>query len=132
MKTALSGVVVACLLAGFGGCNPLDLNDNVVLEVTKLDVPTAAAANARFTATLTMVMDGCVNFNRIDVQHFGNGVRLIPLGTDPRIRNVDVVCPSIPKEETHDVQLEPPFTNPYTVFVEQGAQPDVTATVQIQ
>ncbi|HET9774943.1 MAG TPA: hypothetical protein VFP77_00095 [Gemmatimonadaceae bacterium] len=132
MKTALSGIVVACLLAGFGACNPLDLTDNVVLEVTKLDVPTAAAASAPFTVTLTLVTGGCTSFNRIDVQHFEQGVRLIPLGTNSSIRHKDVVCLDVLKEEPHDVQLEPPFTNPYTVFVEQGVQPDVTATVQIQ
>lgn len=132
MRTALSGVVVCCLLAGFGACNPLDLNDNVLLAVTKLEAPAAASPTAPFTVTLTLVTGGCTSFNRIDVQHFEQGVRLIPLGTNSSIRHKDVVCLDVLKEEPHDVQLEPPFTNPYTVFVEQGVQPDVTATVQIQ
>ncbi|HET7613093.1 MAG TPA: hypothetical protein VFK26_04155 [Gemmatimonadaceae bacterium] len=132
MRTASSAVVVTCLLAGFGACNPLDLNDNVLLAVTKLDVPATASATAQFTVTLTLVTGGCTSFNRIDVQRFDNGVRLIPLGTNASIRDKHVTCPDILKEEPHDVQLEPPFTNPYTVFVEQGDQPDVTASVQIQ
>jgi len=132
MKSALSGFVVTCLLAGFGACNPFDLNDNVLLALTKLDAPATASSTAPFTVTLTLVTGGCTSFNRIDVQHFDDGVRLIPLGTNASIRNKDITCPDILKEEPHDVELEPPFTNPYTVFVEQGDQPDVTATVQIQ
>lgn len=132
MKTALSGIVGTCLLVGITSCNPFDLNDNVLLAVTKLDVPAAAASSAPFTVTLTLVTGGCTSFNRIDVQHFDNGVRLIPLGTNASIRNKDVTCPDIIKEEPHDVQLDPPFTNPYTIYVEQGDQPDVTANVQIQ
>lgn len=132
MKTALSVAVATCLLLGAGGCNPFDLNDNVLLGVTKLDVPATATSTTPFTVTLTVIIGGCTTFNRIDVQHFQNGVRLIPLGTNSSIRNKDIVCLDVLKEEPHDVQLEPPFTNPYTIYVEQGVQPDVTATVQIQ
>lgn len=132
MKTALSVAVATCLLLGAGGCNPFDLNDNVLLGVTKLDVPATATSTTPFTVTLTVIIGGCTTFNRIDVQHFQNGVRLIPLGTNSSIRNKDIVCLDVLKEEPHNVQLEPPFTNPYTIYVEQGVQPDVTATVQIQ
>jgi hypothetical protein len=132
MRTSLSGVVGVCLVFGLGSCNPFDLNDNVLLAVTKLDVPPTASAAASFTVTLTVTTGGCTSFNRIDVQRFENGVRLIPLGTNSSIRNKDVVCLDILKEEPHDVQVDPPFTNPFTIFVEQGVQPDVTATVQIQ
>jgi hypothetical protein len=132
MRTALSDAVGTCLLVGVVACNPLDLNDNVLLQVSKLDVPATASSTVPFTVTLTLVTGGCKSFNRIDVQHFQAGVRLIPLGTDASIRNNDVTCPADFKEEPHDVQLDPPFTNPYTVYVEQGDQPAVTASVQIQ
>jgi hypothetical protein len=132
MRNVLSGLVGSCLVVGFSACNPFDLNDNVLLAVTKLDVPTTAPAAVPLTVTLTLVTGGCTSFNRIDVQRFDNGVRLIPLGTNASIRHQDVACPAIINEEPHEVQLDPPFTNPFTIFVEQGVQPDVTATVQLQ
>ena len=132
MKSVLSGIVGSCLLLAGIACNPLDLNDNVLLAVTKLDAPTTAVATEPFTVTLTLVTGGCTTFNRIDVQRFDQGVRLIPLGTNSSVRHEDVVCTQDLKEEPHDVQIDPPFTNPYTVYVEQGSQPAVTATVQVQ
>jgi hypothetical protein len=132
MRKAVSGLVGFCLVGGYAACNPFDLNDNVLLAVTKLDAPTTASATVPLTVTLTVVTGGCTTFNRIDVQRFDNGVRLIPLGTNASIRHQDVTCADILKEESHDVNLDPPFTNPFTVFVEQGVQPDITATVQLQ
>ena len=132
MKSVLSGLVGSCLLVAVAGCNPLDLNDNVLLAVTKLDAPATAAATESFTVTLTVVTGGCTTFNRIDVQRFDEGVRLIPLGTNLSVRHEGVVCTQNLEEEPHDVQLDPPFTNPYTVFVEQGDQPAFTVTVQVQ
>lgn len=133
MKTRLSAAVGACLLLGLYGCNPFEPNDNVLLPVTKVEAPATAAANAAFTVTVTVVTGGCTTFNRIDVQRFDQGARLIPLGTNTSIRNKDVNCPANVQEEPHDVQLDPPFSNPFQIYVEQGfAAAPVTTTVQIQ
>jgi hypothetical protein len=133
MKTGLSAILGASLLLGAGACSLMEPNDNVVLAVTNLAAPTTASPNTPFTVTLTLVTGGCTTFNRIDVQRFAGGVRLIPLGTNASIRHNDVSCPADIREEPHDVQLDPPFANPFQVYVEQGLAGDpVTATVQIQ
>ena len=133
MKARSSVILGFCLLSGLLYCNPFDLNENVLLPVHNLEAPATAAPNTAFTVTLTVEIGGCVSFNRIDVQRFAQGVRLIPLGTNASVRHPDAVCPSIIKEEAHDVLLDPPFANPFQIYVEQGpGAPPVTTTVQIQ
>jgi hypothetical protein len=135
MRIRLSVIPACCFLVGAVACSPFgvnDLNENVILAVTKLTAPATAPANNPLTLTLTLVTGECTTFNHIEVQRFTGGVRLIPFGINARIRHGDIACPDIAHEEPHDVQLDPPFANPFQIYVEQGRLAPVTATVQIE
>ena len=135
MKRELSGILGLGFVFVAVACSPFglnDLNENVVLAVTKLTAPETAPPNTPLTLTLTLVTGECTSFNRIEVQREAGGVRLIPFGTNAKIRHPEVTCPQNLVEEPHDVQLDPPFANPFQIYVEQGRLAPVTATVQIQ
>jgi hypothetical protein len=129
-----SAWLVACIAAVFAtvACNPFSPNQSVILAVTKLEAPATVAPAGPLSVTLTVQFGGCISFNRIDVQRFAGGARLIPWGTDASIGHKDLVCPSILHEESHSVQVDPPFVDPFNILVEQGALAPVTAVVRVQ
>lgn len=129
-----SAWLVACVAAVFAGvgCNPFEPNQAVILTVTKLEAPATVAPAGPLSVTLTVQFDGCTSFDRIDVQKVLGGARMIPWGTDASIGHKDAVCPSILHEESHAVQIDPPFVDPVNIVVEQGDLAPVTAVVRVQ
>ena len=131
MKTVLSVVLLSGLIA-LTGCNVFDPDRSVILSVPKIDAPATVTAGASFTVTLTVQTGGCRSFSRLEVQKSNSGVHVVPWGTDARIGNKGVICPAIITDEPHAIQIDPPFSGPYQVFVDQGRLMPVTATIQVQ
>jgi hypothetical protein len=131
MKTVLSVVVTSGLVA-LAGCNVFDPDQSVILGVPKIDAPATVAAGSPFTVGVTVQTGGCRSFDRIDVQKFDAGVRLVPWGKDASAGRKDISCPAYILEELHSVQIDPPFSDPYQVVVEQGRLAPVVATIDIQ
>ncbi len=132
MKTVRSAVSLIALLALPIGCNPFAPDQSVILAVTKLDAPLTALADNPFTVTLTVRTGGCTSFDRIDVQKMPAGVRIVPWGTNASLGKKGVSCPAYIQDGPHSVQVDPPFSNPYYVNVEQGRLPPLTAKVEVQ
>ena len=131
MKTVLSVVVVSGLVA-LTGCNVFDPDQSVILNVPRIDAPATVTSGASFTVTLTVQAGGCRSFSRLEVQKFNTGLHVVPWGTDARVGNKGVLCPAIVTEEPHAIQIDPPFSGPYQVWVEQGRLAPVVATIQVQ
>ena len=131
MKTVLSVVVVSGLVV-ITGCNVLDPDRSVILPVPRIDAPATVTAGASFTVTLTVETGGCLSFTRLEVQKSNTGVHVVPWGTDARIGNKGILCPQNIVDTPHAIQIDPPFSGPYQVYVEQGRLGPVTATIQVQ
>ncbi len=130
MKPVSLGLFVFAIAALPIGCNLLSPKQSTVLTVTKLDAPAAVPATAPFSVTLTIRTGGCTSFDRIDVQRMSGGARIVPWGSTIADKNVS--CATYIVETPHTIQLDPPFSNPFYISVEQGRMPPVTATVQVQ
>ena len=131
MKTALS-VVLFSGLAALTGCNVFEPDRSVILSVPKIDAPATVSAGSSFTVTLTVQTGGCRSFSRLEVEKSTTGVHVVPWGTDARIGNKGILCPANIVDEPHGIQIDPPFSGPYRVWVDQGRLMPVVATVQVQ
>lgn len=131
MKSAWFALSVLAVTVPLG-CNPFETDQSVILAVSKLDAPATASASAPFTVTLTVTTGGCTTFDRIEVQRLTSGARLIPWGTDASVGHRDIACPSVIFDTPHSIQFEPPFANPFQLYVEQGTLAPLMATVQVQ
>ena len=131
MKTVSSAVAVSTVLLCLFGCNPFEPDQSVILGVTKLDAPASIAAGASFAVTLTVQTGGCTSFDRIEVQKTSSSVRLVPWGKDARVGHKDIMCPDVIYDTPHTLQFNPPFDNPFQVYVEQGRLAPLTASVRI-
>jgi len=131
MKTVLCVGVVAGLVA-LTGCNVFDPDHTVILSVPKIDAPATVTAGTSFTVTVTVQTGGCRSFSRLEVQKFTTAVRVVPWGTDASVGNKNVLCPANIIDEPHEIRIDPPFSGPYEVTVEQGRLAPVRATIQVQ
>lgn len=132
MKIVPSAMSVIALLTLPIGCDLFGPDQSVILPVTKLDAPATASAGSPFTVTLTVRTGGCTSFDRIDVQKMPGGARVVPWGHNLALGEKGISCPADVRENPHTVQMDPPFSNPFYVNVEQGRMPPVTAVVQVQ
>ena len=132
MKTVLSVVLVSGLVALAGCDNIFGSDQAVILSVPKIDAPATVSSGASFTVTLTVQTGGCKSFSRLEVEKSTTGVHVVPWGTDASIGRKDISCPTDIREESHAIQIDPPFSGPYQVFVDQGRLMPVTATIQVQ
>ena len=131
MKTVLSVVLVSGLVA-VTGCNIFDPDQSVILSVPKIDAPATVSTGSSFTVTITVQTGGCKSFDRLEVEKSNTGVHVVPWGTDAAIGSKGISCPQDIREEPHAIQIDPPFSGPYQVFVDQGRLAPVVATIQVQ
>jgi hypothetical protein len=131
MKRILS-IALLGLLVTPTGCNPFAPDQSVELEVSKLDAPASIAPGSSFAVVLTVVLGGCLSFDRIDVDRSTTHATFTVWGKDASKGRKDIVCPDILIEELHTYQLNPPFANPFQITVNRGPLTPLTATVQIQ
>jgi|SRR6266550_1493841 len=131
MKTVLSIVLVSGLVA-LTECNVFEPDQSVILSVPKIDAPATVSTGSSFTVTLTVQTGGCTSFSRLEVAKFNTGVHVVPWGTDARIGRKGVLCPAFISAEPHTIQIDPLFSGPYQVYVDQGRLAPVVATIQVQ
>lgn len=132
MKTVSLMTFVTASLVAPVGCNPFSPDQTKILTASRLEAPATTSANAPFNVIVTVTTGGCVSFDRIEVQKISAVARLIPWGKDAAVGHRDISCPANVTDTPHTIQLDPPFSNPFQVVVEQGANPPLTATVQVQ
>jgi hypothetical protein len=134
MKPALLGFAVGVLLVVSAGCRDAAANnDLVVLNTQTLDAPTTIAPGATLTLGLNVEVGGCFTFDHIESSRTASAVTLTAWGRDIRAGITDraIMCPTL-FLESHEYQLDPPFENPFTVQVDRGRLPPLTATVHVQ
>ena len=133
MKTRLSVVVVSGLIS-LTGCNLLDPkpDQSVILSVPRIDAPATVSAGSSFTVTLTILTGSCRSFSRLDVEKSNTGVRVEPWGKDVSLGTSIVCTQQALVEEPHAIQIDPPFSGPFQVWVDQGRLGPVVATIQVQ
>ena len=123
----------ALLIAASPGCRNPSANDLVLLNTETLDAPTTIAQGATLTLGLNVEVGGCLTFDHIESHRTASHVGLTVWGRDIRTGVTDraITCPTL-FLELHEYQLDPPFQNPFTVEVDRGRLPPLTATVQVQ
>lgn len=132
MKSAAWVICSVALGASSLACNPFAPDQSVTLGVTTIDAPTTVASGATFTVTLTVVVGGCVTFDRIDVHADATGASLIALGTNSSIGRSGISCPQIIVYEPHAVQVKAGPSDPFLVEVDRGRLSPLQATVHVQ
>jgi len=131
MKRILSVALLGLLVSPIG-CNPFAPDQSVELSVSKLDAPASIASGSSFAVVLTVVLGGCLSFDRIDVARSETAANFTVWGKDASKGRKDIMCPDNIFEEPHTYQLNPPFTNPFQITVNRGRLSPLTATVQVQ
>ncbi|HJQ09684.1 MAG TPA: hypothetical protein VJ840_01510 [Gemmatimonadaceae bacterium] len=128
----------ASFIAGFGlialaACrNPFASDPVVMLDVTELTAPSTIAATSALDIVLTVIVNGCQRFDRIQVVGYASGATLTVWGPDASVDNKDVVCPTVIKSEPHGYRFNPPFSGTFDITVDRGRLSPLRATVQIQ
>jgi len=128
MKRNSFGTVVVMLAALLVGCNPLDPNRSILLDVSNATAPATIPPNTQLTVTLTVLTSGCRAFDRIVVQRLATGVILAAFGQSIKDGN----CATGFQNELHSVTLDPPFSSPFTIQVDGGTLPPITTSVTVQ
>ncbi len=131
MKTALLGLSLACVVGIVQSCNPFSPDQSVTLGVAQLEAPATIVAGTPLSVVLTVELGGCKSFERIVTERTPQHATLTVLGSDAS-KGRDVSCPANYFTEPHTVQLDPPFSNPFTITVNRGRVSPLTATVQVQ
>ena len=122
------------LVVSSPGCRDATANkDLVVLNTQSIAAPPAIAPGAALTVGLDVQVGGCFKFDHIESSRTASAVTLTVWGRDIRTGITDrgILCPAF-FLETHELQLDPPFQNPFTIQVERGRLSPLTATVHVQ
>jgi hypothetical protein len=134
MKPVLSVWSVALLsVISLSGCRDTaaTTNDLVTLNTETLDAPATIAPGAALTVALSVDVGNCLGFDHIQATRTTSQVDLVVWGSRAGSPGVGITC-TAPVVETHEFQLAPPFQSPFTVTVDRGRLPPLTATVQVQ
>lgn len=132
MKKVLSATLLAALSFSAGGCNPFEPDQSVQLGVSALDAPSSVNAGTAFNIVLTVQTGGCLSFDRIDVVRAETSVSFTVWGKDASKGRSGITCPQILRLEPHTYEVKPPYSGPFSVFVDRGRLSPLTATVQVQ
>jgi hypothetical protein len=132
MKSVLLDIAFLATVVSATGCSAIFGPDQtVVLHVSKLEAPPNVGANSAFGVGLTVETGGCVSFRRIQVDRDNTGATMTAYGRDASIGK-NVLCPDFIQETLHVVQLNPPFSSPFTITVNRGRLSPLVASVLIQ
>jgi hypothetical protein len=132
---SLGGVVIAAAIVGISAScdNPFSSPDqSVILGVTKFEAPTTVAPGTAITVVLTVTTGGCLSFDHIEVNRDASGANLTVWGRDATIGRKGIVCTQEAVSAAHSYRFDPPFTNSFTIEVNQGRLAPLQATVQVQ
>ena len=134
MKRGWSVALLAVLVVSATGCNPFEPNpdQSVELGVSKVEVPSTVTSGTSFNVVLTVQTGGCLSFDRIDVVRSETSANFTVWGKDASKGRKGVTCPEILLEEPHTYEVKPPFSGPFTVWVDRGRLSPLIQTVQVQ
>jgi hypothetical protein len=125
MKLVSLGLVLLAIALSPLGCRNPFADQSVVLGVSNLEAPPSTLPGTAVTVVLTVVLNGCDEFDHIGQIRLNSQVVLTPVGTNAAVGRKDVSCPQWIRTEVHSVVIEDPPPPPFTVAVMQprGAPP---------
>lgn len=125
MKSVSLGLALLAVTLSPLGCRNPFADQSVTLAVSNLQAPYASPPGAPVTVVLTVGVNGCERFDRINQNVVSSDVVLAAVGTNSALGRKDISCPAWFKTEVHSVVIEDPPSPPFTVTVVQprGAQP---------
>ncbi|MGH7652454.1 MAG: hypothetical protein ACREMS_11515 [Gemmatimonadaceae bacterium] len=134
MKKVLSAAVISGLILSASYCNPFEPepDQSIALDVSKVDVPSSVTAGSAFDVVLTVTLGGCLSFDRIDVVRSATAANFTVWGRDASKGRKGVMCPENLVLEPHTYRVQPPFSGPFTVWVNRGRLAPLIGTVQVQ
>lgn len=133
MKRFLLGMaVVGCAVAPLACDNPFAPDQTVILDVSKLDAPATLSVGSPLTVSLTVVLGGCLSFDRIVVERGAAGASLTAFGRDAAKGRKDIACTADLRLEAKSYQLDPPAQGSFSLEVQRPQLAPLTATVQVQ
>lgn len=133
MRTALSWVAAAVIVAAVSGCGNIFGSDQaVILSVTEINAPPTVPPASSFSVTLTVQTGGCRRFDYIDTDRTQSVANVTVWGRDAAAGRKGVVCPDDIRLEQHTVTFAPPFASTFTIMAGGGAMNPLTVTVEIR
>ena len=119
-------------LAALIACNPFAPDQSVVLDVESLNAPATIAPGASLTVELMVWTGGCTVFDHIAVVRRASVAQFEAIGRNTAKGKPNVSCPADLRIDQHSYTLNPPFQSPFTVKVDRGSLPALSATVLVQ
>jgi hypothetical protein len=118
MRT-VSWMISAALLVAAGACeDPLGARRTVVLGITELEVPAQVDPDGPLEGTVTVVLGGCLGFERLRVQRVGPTLRVSAIGSEPTSDRIN--CPADVRFEPMPLTIAGPFASDLTVEAQSG------------
>lgn len=130
MRLSVVGCAVLVVVAG---CSSIFEPDRraVILPITKVEAPAAAAPGTSFSVTFTASMfNGCIKFERFESTKTDRSLTVTAHGSVPT-RN-DMMCTQDVRTKTFAEVVTPPATDPFSIIATQPNGTATTVQVRIQ
>jgi hypothetical protein len=102
----------------------------VILVITNVEAPAEIAPGSVLTVRVTVESGGCRRFDRVVATQANDRVTIVAHGHDTS--GPGVLCTGDIRHTERVVQLEPPFTDPFTVVARQPSGPPTTLVVRVR
>jgi hypothetical protein len=123
-------LATAFLLFSASACtNPFASRRDITLYIADVVVPTTVSASGKFTATITYETGGCRQFERFDVTKRSTSATIRVRGTDA---GGNTVCTTDIRYEKKTLDLNGPFSDPFTITAIQPDASSLVRTVRVQ
>jgi hypothetical protein len=125
MKSVSLGLALFAVTLSPLGCRNPFADQSVTLAVSNLEAPYANVPGTPLTVVLTVGVNGCERFDRINQNVVSSDIVLAAVGTNSALGRKDISCPASFTTEVHSVVIEEPPAPPFRVVVVQprGVQP---------
>lgn len=130
MKNAFGVVAVAVMV--MGACNPFAPDQTVILQVDALSASPFIEPGSSLMVVLAVTRGGCIIFDHVAEMRRPSSAYLAAIGRNTAKGRPNVSCPTEIRTDPITYTLSPPFQSPFTVTVDRGSLPPLTAIVRVQ
>ena len=130
MRHIVVGSAMLLLAAGCSSIFGIDRR-SIILPITKVEAPSAAAAGTSFNVTFTAEMtNGCIRFERLESTKTAGALTVTARGSVPT-RN-DIACTQDVRSQAVVEVVTPPTSDPFSIVATQPNGTATTVQVRIQ
>jgi hypothetical protein len=130
MRIAVKAMGIS--LAGLMACNPFAPDQTVILQVDALSASPFIEPGSSLMVVLAVTRGGCIIFDHVAEMRRPSSAYLAAIGRNTAKGRPNVTCPTVIRTDPITYTLDPPFQSPFTVTVDRGSLPPLTAIVRVQ